>query len=155
MDKNYGCHFSRILISREKREILSHFSRETRKKREKIPPLLLGIWELKELYQIKELAKLSQFFYSKSCNAQQTTENLCYHHYSLKKYSKRIKIWLNFGQNQAKNEEKRKTRNSKAFLARNEKLKKTEKREFLVLGATHSEESCSTYYPIILSRCDD
>ena len=28
----YGWHFSRILISREKREILSHFSRETRKK---------------------------------------------------------------------------------------------------------------------------
>ena len=33
--KKYGCHFSRILISCEKREILSHFSRETRKKREK------------------------------------------------------------------------------------------------------------------------
>ena len=35
---NYGLHFSRILISRQKRGILSHFSRETRKKREKILP---------------------------------------------------------------------------------------------------------------------
>ena len=36
---DYSSHFSRILISREKREILSHFSRETRKKREKFPTL--------------------------------------------------------------------------------------------------------------------
>ena len=35
----YGLQISRILISREKREIVSHFSRETRKKREKFPSL--------------------------------------------------------------------------------------------------------------------
>ena len=35
---NYGSHFFRFLIFREKRKILSHFSRKTKKKRKKFHP---------------------------------------------------------------------------------------------------------------------